>query len=264
MAMRILHSLWGLPCRDDKAKQEVFRWSYALSAMYVRAHSGTMVLYADALGREMLSPILHLYDEVHEVDMTGVDPVFFAAIKALALVSEPVGSVHIDGDVMLKGEKAWQRLQDLMETSEVVAQGFEPERNVYPEIWQFGEWDFGCDVLHRHPVNVGVLGFSSQELRDIYLARYLTAVQAWSGKGLTGVPDLVLEQAWLSAYVRQEGHSMGVMTSGSSWTEISASAREIGFVHLLGPSKYSYLDRLKLRILETAPDIYRLLSDYKG
>ena len=131
--MRFIHSFSTRPLSIDLYGYGALRrmagniWYFALSLAYLRRLGVETVLHTDTLGASLLG---HLpYDAINltlnEVP-NDIHPRFWAAGKIWALQAEPVGSIHIDGDVFIKSENAlryidskhWDFLAQHYESSE--------------------------------------------------------------------------------------------------------------------------------------------------
>ena len=98
--LRIFHTLWTKPLKEERTPVTLL--CYAISFHYAKQMGAEVVLHTDSLGAEMLSFLP--YDEVY-IDLDDIpDNItrFWAYGKLYATKQEPLGSVHIDGDVFLR------------------------------------------------------------------------------------------------------------------------------------------------------------------
>lgn len=265
---RVIHSLWGEPCANSPYKHNA-AWYYALSLLYVKSNPNTVVvLYADKIGLEILSKVLFLYDEVHEIEIpSNISPRFFACIKYLALSREPLDSIHIDGDVFFKTKESWQLLLANNKDCDVFTQGAEPidpKYNVYHCFEQLG-FRFDCDISIYKPLNTGILCFHNEALKQHYITNYFKCVETLSDiwcfeDGL--IPDLIIEQSYLGNYCMTNGYRIGELISEDNWLDVNAAANKVGYAHIWGKVKNEdyMLMRVKNRLQEEFPSIYNIIK----
>lgn len=106
-----VHSLWTAPMQSDKRKLEVTALVYALSVAYLKKLGCSVNLHTDSLGKKLLEGIGYdnIYLTVEEIPK-NISPKIFAYPKSIALDKEPVGTIHIDGDVFIKTEECLDRI----------------------------------------------------------------------------------------------------------------------------------------------------------
>lgn len=269
--MRIVHTFCGKSALAKNVDVAMCNWMYALSTLYIKQNAtANMILYVDEIGSNMLSSIKYLYDEVHKISIPEtIDPIFFAAIKVYALKHEPLGSVYIDGDVYFKKKDAYQRLLKVSNNVDCVTQGMEVNNSQYGEVNYYRRIGYQLDhtISHTIPCNTGVLGFFNASLRSKYIQNYQTAAKEISAIGDfdgCGVPDIILEQAYLISLVREEGYRMGEVVTGVNFESINRFANKIGYCHMWSNSKYYQLSTIKQRLKEINQDVYNKLTEKFG
>ena len=208
MKPRFVHSFWtkpalGVTANNDRQKVVYDLWVFAMSAWHIRNNGHTIVLHTDAVGEELFSRLP--YDNIYRtLDKIDVDKAFWAASKMVAQEAEPLGSIHIDGDVFIKKP-------DIL--NKIAALGYdliiERRTNLHcnPSITEkmlpyikstLPEW---FDTETTKAYNTGVTGFNNQALKD----RFLRKFWQWS-KLLTSAEDyvkhptqsdLIIEMGWL-------------------------------------------------------------------
>lgn len=102
--MRFVHSYWTKPRKDDYDYTNDVLYA-ALSVSYIKEQGHDIVLYTDNKGVEIFKNIP--YDEVFNVldeELKDIDEHIWSASKFKALELEPLGSVHIDYDFILKDD----------------------------------------------------------------------------------------------------------------------------------------------------------------
>lgn len=98
--MRVVHSFNSEYC--SKEKFQIYMYYFALSCIYAKKSGFEVALHCDANTEAVLRNAS--YDEII-TDIPHIDESlkqFFAAPKFIAMKNEPLGSIHIDGDVFLK------------------------------------------------------------------------------------------------------------------------------------------------------------------
>jgi hypothetical protein len=120
--MRFFHSYWSKPARSRwniKNQTIANLWLFALSVVYLKLNRRQIVLHTDTPGERLLSclPYDNIYRSLDALQETHPD--FWCAGKMIAYEYEPLGNIHIDGDVLLKSEAALKRL-DLTDADCVV------------------------------------------------------------------------------------------------------------------------------------------------
>lgn len=245
-------------------------WYFALSVAYARRSGAAIVLHTDTLGKALLG---HLpYDEVHLTldDMPAdISPRFWAAGKIMAQAAEPDGSIHIDGDVFIKRAELVERLD--RDDWDVICQYREDSGFYSKEFRNFEGCDSTCKALgldfeNGGAFNCGIIGWRDDATRRAYtegysmLARAATSVRGDAfATDFMATPDLIAEQLWACQCARQHGARV-VYLLGDMET-CQATAREIGYQHVLTMNKFKEVGRVKAILKSQFPDIYE--STYK-
>jgi hypothetical protein len=241
---------------------------YGLSLAYLKREGATTILHTDSYGRELMGFLP--YDEIHTtIDALPkwVDPKFFAAGKFIAQKAEPLGTIHIDGDVFLK-RKALIEYLCCSDGKDFVVQHTEYGRNpIYKDT---------TDVLERFivdppypyqymtPVSCGVIGFFNQSLKDEYEQMYfdvLERVHKCDGciEALRGVknaiPDLIFEQQFLAELAEERGYSYKCALD-TTVPHLQEKAIEVGFQHLITSDKWALLPYVKMYLRAVDPFLY--------
>lgn len=264
---RLVHSYWTRPLSIRRyglgfTQLSANVWYFALSVAYAKLIGAEIVLHTDTLGKALLG---HLpYDEIHLTldDVPAhIHPRFWAAGKFYALEREPIGAVHIDGDVFLKRSA----LLDLMSGCDVIVQHkesagwYDTERMMFkfaPEVARFG---INVDFVGGY--NTGVFGMNNAEYKRRFLAGYFGAVDAISRNFYQelsacewSTPDLITEQQW----ARQLAEDMNLRVSCILPDEmtIHETAKQLGYQHVVTSAKYSVVDRVQATLNNVNKDIY--------
>lgn len=271
--MRIFQSLWTKPALDkrwDQSKQlEANIWLYSLSAVYAKKQNVTLILYTDTLGKKLLQ---HLpYDEIHTTlnkIPSNIPTMIWAYGKFMALKEEPLGSVHIDGDVFLKKPEVIKELDS--NDYDVVVQNYEGATGIYTDtenkMIKYGVLNHG-DLDTQHAFNCGVVGFNNAKLKNTYLDFYFkTTANVAKSRNLKSIMekdkyfcvDLPLEQHSLAVLSKRYRVKSLLENGGDEWwgNLTKESAVKIGYQHLIGKEKYSFIERVKFTLLVLDKDIY--------
>lgn len=271
--MRLFHSLWTKPAKDkrwDQSSQlESNIWLYTLSVLYAKSSGATIVLHTDTLGKKLLS---HLpYDEIYTTldnIPESIPSMMWAYGKFMALQREPLGSIHIDGDVFIKSPKTLAALD--MTNYDMVCQNLETARgngygeprdlliasNIITKDFEYDQFAYNC----------GCIGFNSPALKEEYLNFYLQKTQLVAQnpsarrvlhKDKYFIFDLVLEQQSLYILSKKGNYSVKTLLSpNTEWGQVIQDAIALHYQHLIGKDKYSFIEQCKFIILATNPDIY--------
>lgn len=269
--MRFIHSFSTRPLSVDLYGYDALRrmagniWYFALSVAYLRRLGVKAVLHTDTLGAALLG---HLpYDEVRLTldDMpASIHPRFWAAGKVWALMAEPVGAIHIDGDVFIKSDKVlrhidsqrWDFLAQHFESSE----WYEKENVVFDMDLPFIERQ-GIRPHDNGAYNTGVIAFGSEELRDSYCRAYRLCAAHFSAVArgvLDGdnmlTPDVIIEQRHAFQICKRCNARVSLILPSAS--SLKEQANAIGYQHVLTGRKFDDLDRCKATLERIDKDIY--------
>lgn len=272
--MRIFQSLWTKPAIDQRWGQsgqlEANVWLYALSAVYAKRQGVTLVLYTDTLGQKLLGhlPYDKIYTTLNNIP-SNIPTMIWAYGKFMALREEPLGSVHIDGDVFLKKPAVIKELSS--KDYDLIIQNKEWTHNTYQGVEsvmsRFGEIDYEKYDSYRTAFNCGVVGFTNATLKKTYLDYYFGATDSVSrNKGLVEhmkndkyfCVDLTLEQHSLAIMAQKYKTKILLKVANEDYwgNAIRQRAEELGYQHLIGKEKYEYIDRVKFTLLLLDKEIY--------
>lgn len=269
--MRFIHSFSTRPLSIDLYGYGALRrmagniWYFALSLAYLRRLGVEAVMHTDTLGAALLG---HLpYDAIHlTLDRVPDDihPRFWAAGKIWAIMAEPVGSIHIDGDVFIKSENVLRRIDsghwDFLGQHYESSEWYEKENVVFDIDLPFIE-SLG---IHPHEIgayNTGVIAFGSETLRNDYCRTYELCARHYSAVArelldsnnmLT--PDVIIEQRHALQICRRYDAEVALMLP--SETSLTNQANAIGFQHVLTGRKFDELDRCRTTLERIDKDIY--------
>jgi len=269
--MRLCHSVWTKPIIDSglgfQSKIESNLWLFSLSIAYAKLLDATIVLHTDSLGAKLFGYLP--YDEIYlTLDNLETPSCFWAAGKIHAQSLEPLGSIHLDGDVFLKKKGLLDILN--FENYDVLIQNTESNNQIYdPLLVKFKE------VLLSHTLpeelnfnsqlafNCGIIGFNNKLIKEKYVDGYQNLVNVcildesfmkFLSTNKSFIPDLILEQWWLKCITNY--YPCNVKALLPNLSTLQEDAIKIGFTHLLGKKKYDLIDKVKERLLEVNPEIY--------
>lgn len=261
--MRIIHTYNGHI--DLKHNDTILL--YILSALYIhkltkyREDNLLLVLYADKAGLQYLKDWLYLYDEVHEVKIPfNISNKCFAAIKYIALQQEPLDSLYIDGDVLIREDMAFNRIIELKKKSDIVVQSIEDYLKDYkdPVLQLLEGYNLKVDVKPNKQLCTGLMLFQNQSLKDTYIDMYFDLTQYVSPRldksDDVYSTDWLAEQQQLYALCKKYNYTVEPLLIGNSFKEQSKMADDIGFTHLWGCSKYIQINKVKKRIQQLLDD----------
>ena len=176
-------------------------------------------------------------------------------------------AVHIDGDVFLKKPTIKDSL--VFDDCDIIVQQVEIA-GVYP----WGGWDNStiafakceypsflprlCDRMY----NCGVVGFKSKDIRDEYTQWYNYLIDQYNRLcvEIDSVPELVAEQQLLYYFAKHKGLKVKEILD---YKNLQGSAKELGYQHLLGQSKYQCLDKVQQVLKQLDINIYNKLEGIK-
>lgn len=241
---------------------------YSLSLAYLKKLNQKVILYTDTLGAALLS---HLpYDEIH-ITLDDIpdelSPRFWAAGKIYAMEQEPLGSIHIDGDVFIKKES----LIELINNSDwdLLVQNYEKDlwsSSYYEEFPHFKNEinfckQFGVNPTQYGAYNTGILGFWNQTLKDKFINTYKSVSLNHSKlhykeleESENRTPDLITEQTFI--YQLSKPYKVKQLLDTTDNKIIREVCNNLGYQHVITMWKYTYLDKCLEVLKKVSPEIY--------
>jgi hypothetical protein len=246
-------------------------WLYAYSVMNAKRIAKKITLHTDILGLKFYGDLG--YDEIKlTLDALDNEPSrFWSKGKMIALENEPIGSIHIDGDVFLKKPQI-KRVLDF-KNHDIIVQG-EERLGIFMQHY--------FDTLHHYPIaltnppegfntelkhalNCGVLGFNNQKIKDEYIQGYYSIIEQLKASEYfmnelkhnpKFEPNIVIEQYFLAGYAElMEAKVKFVLPLNSNTddeigtvTAMNAIANRIGYAHAWGSTKYALIPAIKEKI----------------
>lgn len=236
---------------------------YALSVAYLKKLGQTVVLHTDALGAQLLGYLP--YDEIHLTADTipdNVSPRFWAAAKMWALEAEPLGAIHIDGDVFIKSEELVKQLEesdwDVLVQSYETAEWYERDAQVF---WKDKEFckNNDLDLSKLGAYNTGIFGFRNQELKDKFIKGYKNFVLHFSQRiddmaNSWSTPDLIPEQKYIYQLSKNyKTKILLILKEGETHKEV---CNKLGYQHVITMYKYSQIDKCMDTLKSISEEIY--------
>lgn len=277
---RFTHSFWSKPMIDNKYRLEANAWMYALSLAYLKKLGCVVSLHTGTLGARLLKDIGYDAINLTAEEIPGdISPKIFAYIKSMALDREPLGTVHIDGDVLIKKQECLDRIFEhdcdcVVQSCETVIDWKEKGCSFMMPFLSENLLSTGerLDIKY-YDFNVGVIGFFNSELKDLYIQNYQNLTQKLSkypylylcnfDRGHFGTPDVVLEQNLISQLTETyKTRFVLPVDSGVYDEDRNNIAKEIGYAHLLGDAKWQQdnVKKIRHRLLEIDPECFEKVS----
>ena len=269
--MRFVHSLWSEPSLDDRwgidGKDAIITnmWYYALSVAYLKRLGQEVVLHTDNFGKICLDhvPYDHIYLTLEEQIPKGICPVMWACGKFYALREEPLGSVHIDGDVFIKSKECL----DIINTNDydLLIQNEEQtvEINMYPKDSKKLEHLIYPEYIQKvYPkaYNTGILCFNNEKLKDKFITNYFffheqiindeKIKQFWDIDRET-CPDIIVEQLFI--------HQLSLGYKALCITDVLLDTKS--YQHVIGKKKYRCLENCKATLKHIDEELYNLTEE---
>lgn len=232
--MNIVHSFASSACSD---KTFLMHMAYfVLSCLYAKESGFNIKLHADNRTAEFLS--VCPYDNII-ADLEGIDwpaPRLYAWSKFVSMKDEPLGTIHIDGDVFLKDPVLLEKMK--FDEYDCIVQNIELPASPWGFGWkeasksfencEYPEWaNRKCNAMY----NCGIIGFNNQTLKDKYFETYWDMVDQYRkyGTELCNVPDLIIEQQFLKDLTKDYK-----VKELLDFDDLTGSADNIGYQHVIG------------------------------
>lgn len=260
--MRLVHSFCADNCADNDFNMHM--WYFALSCIYAKENGFEIVLHSDRKTYNVLKNLP--YDDFY-IDIECIDDStksLYAQAKFIAMKNEPLGSIHIDGDVFLKDKK----LVDILNIKDYdcIVQCLECPEKGYGYLWKESKQCFdNCD----YPIwakreclamyNCGVIGFNNQKLKDEYFDTYWNMIEQYKTKGKHMkycIPDIIIEQQFLKDITDYYGSKVKILLNNEH-----LDAGKIGYQHVQGKIKPMFLNTIKKLVNKHNSNIYNILID---
>lgn len=246
--MTIIQTFLTSPMSVEKLKKNVI--IAALSLAFAHKSGYKVKMYTDNLGKLILSklPYDELNTELNNIELSSEGKALWSIGKYIALMKEPLGTIHTDFDVILKRPC----LNGLLRNADICAQikeCIDDAQPWYEENRQFlikeGFNDY-FDLSHKvtNTYNTGIIGYSNSKAREAHIKPIMAVYNKLKHyKGDIPVLDFYIEQAALYDLSVNGFKVNPIIKTASIWnynyTIINSIADNIGYCHLQSKAKYS-------------------------
>lgn len=267
--IRIVHSFRGKKSNnfEDKNWLAVNACLYGLSALLCKKHGYYIKLYCDDMFYKYLKDtgIEDLYDEIDlSVNNYPLPPKgIYADTKFRAMQNEPIGTVHLDGDVLLFNKNI---LNNIIHTPfDVLIQHKETKKNCSGTFWYESTQSLkNCDKPNWvNPVcnemyNCGVVCIKNEKLKQEYFDTYWKMYNEYSKKGaidsnMPSVPDIIIEQQYLVDLCKYREYKVRTILPE---LYVHETAKNLGYSHLIGSGKFHHFTKVLKVIYKYNKEIY--------
>lgn len=245
---------------------------FVLSCLYAKRSGFNINLHCDKKSEKLLN--FAPYDNII-LDLEGfekpTDHRLFAYSKFKSMENEPLGSIHIDGDVFLKDSLLIDSLN--FDNYDCIIQNTEAPHTYSNNIEDTSNYWLNtqlCLCNCDYPVwanrelkkmyNCGIIGINNLELKQEYFKTYWDFIkQCCKFKQGHVTPELVIEQQFLTDLCESHNYKVKELLTG----DIFENAVKIKYQHLLGDSKFVNLDNILKTIKNISEVCYNKLMNNK-
>lgn len=288
--MKIIHSFWSKPTlekgnwrHEDRRKGGWYatKYSYmswALSCLLFNKHYGSIELYTDQKGKELLVDLLGLpYGRVHVVldSLNHYHPDLWAVSKLFTYQLQDDPFLHVDNDVFV-----WKKLNRIADAG-LVAQNEDVGYEYYQRIWHAVTTHFSYipdymkQDFQKHPeiraCNAGVFGGQDVDFIKEFASEALAFIKKnkkHHHQIILGFSVLIYEQYLFACLARARGKSVSYLfpQMSADFKEVGNFAihpRDPGFIHTVGSmKKKEYISDCVSRQLRLEfPDYYYRIEE---
>ena len=265
--LNIIHSFYSKNCSEENLY--IHSCYFILSCLYVNQIGGNINIRTDDKFASLIEscPYKNIYVDMNDCYNAPSD--FFAYPKLLALKKEPLGTIHIDGDVFLKDSV----ILDLLKFNDYdcITQNLELRKFINDTL----VWDKSSLYFHNiiYPYymkrfcmkmyNCGVLGFNNEELFNEWYDNYfsmLDSVIKKPYKSTNSIPDIIIEQQSLTELCEYKKYKVKTLLPSGDFFKINSAANEIGYQHVVGYAKSDYIIMTLRKIKEISPKHYEIIK----
>jgi hypothetical protein len=241
---------------------------YTLSVMLLKKHGYYVKLYCDDAFYNSIYDICgSFYDEIDLSPNNFPAPSkhIYADIKFRVMENEPIGTIHLDGDVFLFKSDILNNI--INNDFDVLVQLKESRLNTESKYWygssrsfmkcQKPEWAKSkCDAMY----NCGVVCIKNEKLKQEYFDTYWKMYEEYDKYGIKEytVPDIIIEQQYLVDLCEAKNYKVETILPE---IEPLSFARNIGYSHLIGEGKWKCLKETLKVIYKYNKEIYFKLKD---
>lgn len=243
-APNIIHSFYSLKCyNEDLFFQSCY---FILSCLYIKHIGGNISIHTDDKFASLIEdcPYDNIYIDMN--DCFEAPRKFFAYPKLLSLSKEPLGTIHIDGDVFLKEKNLLKNIEFI--DYDCITQHLELRDFIsYPYIWDSSsdhfinvEYPYYMNRFCSKMYNCGVLGFNNEKLFIEWYENYFRMLNEYvchPNDLEMGVPDIIIEQQSLTDLCEYKKYKVKTLLPSGDRLKINIFANNIGYQHTVGHTK---------------------------
>lgn len=227
--------MWFRPMKGDVFPH--LRLAYA-SAKSIKEQGYELALYTDHPEYFNEFP----YDDVIMIDMKDYNPRLFSTVKYIALAQEPLGTIHLDYDIILNKSCITHDFG-----SDIIVQSREnfpysvEKRFMYDNY--IPKW-IGEIGLNDFPFNVGVIGFFNHDAWNVFFENFIDAAVHYK---TINIPeyinlDFLFEQSFISRLSEVKKYNVSFIYEYPRIKHIESNNyvenKVLGFTHYYGKSKF--------------------------
>ena len=267
----IIHSFYSLKCYDDNL---FFQSCYfMLSCLYVKNIGGNISIHTDDKFASLIEscPYDNIYIDLN--DCCEAPRKFFAYPKLISLSKEPLGTIHIDGDVFLKKEGLFDML-DIKEY-DCITQSLELREFIdWEGIWdassehfKYVEYPYYMQRFCNKMYNCGVIGFNNEKLFNEWYENYFRMLDEYiyhPNDVDNGIPDIIIEQQSLVDLCDYKKYNVKTLLPIGNFMELNIAANEIGYQHAVGHTKSENIIMCLQNIKRISPKHYEIVKQNWG
>jgi hypothetical protein len=249
---------------------------FVLSCIYAKNSGFDIKVHCDKRAELILQ--IAPYDEII-TDLEEITPPansrIYAWSKFESMKNEPLGTIHIDGDVFLKSPKLQKLLN--FDNYDCIVQCLENKRifgGDQNNIWRDNSSLFvnckypywakrECDYMF----NCGVIGINNAQLKNEYFNTYADMVKQYNETNINipgTCPDIIIEQQFLKDLTDAKGYNVKCLLPVDNHNMLHSYASSIGYQHLIGDAKRRNLNKCLEVIKYYDKQIYCDLMDIKN
>ena len=266
--MKLVYSYWSLPTSLDEDKQNDTKWLYAISVAYAKNLGYEIVLHTDNFGAILLENIP--FDEVIlSLENISVDPGFWSYPKIVAIKQEKAPFIHIDGDAWIKTPY----LRDLLKNSDYDVAVQMVEKDTF---WDDSYEPFKEDVQrlcpdqthllweHKRAYNTGIMSFKNENLKNLFIEQYESMMNQLRNHSQKPKLNVIIEQFNLYSLCTSKDYKvLQILDYEPENKNFNDIAKEIGFTHLWGQSKWDpqVQELVRNKLCEMNESYYNLIMN---
>lgn len=244
MIPRIIQSFCSDRCNDF----QLFMYTcyFTVSCLFAKKADIDLSIHTDEKFADQINiaPYKNIYIDLDNCYSAPRE--FFAYAKLKAFEHEPLGTIHIDGDVFLKKNSILDMLR--FDDYDCIVQHLELEKCMeFAQVWN--DTDAGYKNIEYmpymerkfdHMYNCGVLGFNNEKLFEDWYNGYFTMLERVKESDVkwlpAACPDIIIEQKLLTDLCDFNNYNVKtlfVLNDLSEKDAVDAYAYDIGYQHVV-------------------------------